>query len=413
MSIITYGINHKTAPITIREKMAFSSHSITGALHNLLRHEAVNEAVILSTCNRTELYCATEDVNAITSWIRHTQPANAAEITKHSYHYQQRDAIMHMMRVACGLDSMVLGEPQILGQMKQAYALACDAGTVGQQLKQLFPAIFATSKQIRASTAIGKHPVSMAYAAISLAKQIFSSIQSTTVLLIGTGDIMEVVANHLKNLKVKKIIVASRTLEKAAELSIPLQGHAIRIGDIPIYIKECDIVISATASQLPILGKGMIESVQKHKKHRPMLMVDLALPRDIEPEVGELEDIYLYNIDDLQTIIQQNLDNRTSAAKQAEAIIALQVEHYLRQMRVLNASDLIARYREQLQTINNEELTKALSQLQNGQSPQAVLNNFAHQIINKIMHAPTVKLREAAYHDQLDVLMLVKQFYDL
>ncbi len=411
MAILAYGINHKTAPIAIREQIAFNPEQTVTALQSLQQKPAVNEAVILSTCNRTEIYSAIDDIELLQNWMSQHHSLNSTDIAPFSYHFKGIHAVQHLMRVASGLDSMVLGEKQILGQIKKAYALACDTGMVGKKFKHLFPTVFAASKLIRNQTAIDKSPVSIAYGIVQLAKRIFSSLHRCQILLVGTGEIMELVATHLSSHAVKKIIVANRTVEKARSFANSLNADAIRIGDIPQHLAKTDIVISATASQLPIIGKGLIESTLKQQKHRPLLMIDLAIPRDIEPEVDELDDVYLYNIDDLQDIISQNQKNREDAAKQAEALIEIQALNYMRQCRVLDAGKIIQSYRSQLESMRDQELAKALKQIHNGQDPEAALHLLAHNLVNKVMHKPTVKLRDAAYNEQLDMLMLAQEIF--
>lgn len=413
MTILTYGINHKTAPISIREKWSFDDTQAFNALQDIRQKSAMNEAVILSTCNRTEIYTLEENRSALESWLKQREPFRHAELQQYSYAYQGLDAVQHVMRVASGLDSMVLGEPQIFGQMKQAYQLACEAGTVGQNLQQLFPSIFAASKSIRHNTNISKNAVSLAYVILQVAQRIFSSLDKCQILLVGSGEMMELVAMHFSKYQSQRLIIAARNLEKAQQLADPYHALAIRIGDIPQYIKSTDIVVSATTSQLPILGKGMMESALKTKKHRPILMIDLAVPRDIEAEVAELEDIYLYNIDDLQSLIQQNMKHRKSSAKQAEAMVTIEAEHYLKQLRILNSGDIISRYRQQTETLRDQELQKAMFELERGRMPEAVLQNLARNLTKKLMHQPTVKLRQATYDNNIEQLLLAKELFDL
>lgn len=413
MSFLAYGINHRTAPIAIRERIAFNPKGVSNILRAWAEREAVNEAVLLSTCNRTEIYTISEFKQKIQCWLHSQVSRQEVEIASFCYLYEGIDAVRHLMRVASGLDSMVLGEAQILSQVKQAYFLAHETGTIGKQLQHLFPAVFSASKQIRSKTTIGKNPISISYATVQLIKRIFSKINRCQVLLIGAGSIIELIATYLYECGVKKIMIANRTPEKAQLLSEQFNGHAIRITDIPAYLKDVDIVVSATMSQLPILGKGMIESALKYKKRRPLFMADLAVPRDIEPEAGMLEDVYLYNIDDLQSVIAQNLKNREEAAKQAEAMVEMRALNYIRQRQVLNASNIIRDYRKKVEDIRTQEVAKAIDQLQRGQYPPTILNNLSYNLINKIMHVPTVKLRQAAYNEQNEILILAKELFEL
>ncbi len=413
MPLLTCGINHKSAPIQVREQLAFNSEHTPKVLRNLLKHRAVNEAALLSTCNRTEIYTVSEDTDAIKSWLANRPYLANLNIASFSYFYQGIHSVRHLMRVASGLDSMVLGEPQILGQIKQAYNIACETGAVGRELRHLFPSVFEVTKQIRNQTDIGANPISLAYIIIQLAKRIFTKLETRKVLLVGAGTIMELVATHLHASGIRHLIVANRTIEKASSLSDQFKGHAIRSGDIPNYMNDVDIVITATASQLPIIGKGMVESTLKKKKHRPIFMVDLAIPRDIEPEVSDLDDIYLYNIDDLQSVIASNLKNREESAKLAEAIIEIQVQHYMRKLNVFNSSEIIRNYREQLETLCDQELSKAIEQMQYGHDPQRIVKKLAYNLINKVMHKPTVKLRQAAYDENPDLLTFAKDLFEL
>ncbi|OGT43434.1 MAG: glutamyl-tRNA reductase [Gammaproteobacteria bacterium RIFCSPHIGHO2_12_FULL_40_19] len=413
MKLIAYGINHHTAPIAIREKLSFNEMQLPMALQDLANQQAVNEAVILSTCNRTEIYTDTTHILNIQQWLANQKSLTPLDLNPYCYLHHDIEAVRHIMRVASGLDSMVLGEPQVLGQMKHAFQIAQNAGTIGNHLKHLFPAVFEASKQIRTDTEIGAHSVSIAYAIVQLSKRIYNRLSDCRVLCIGAGETIELVATHLRGIGVSQITVANRTLEKTQGMVDALNVHAIRIQDIPRFLKDTDIVISATGSQLPILGKGMIESTLKHKKNRPLLLIDLAVPRDIEPEVAKLNHVYLYNIDDLQAIIAQNLKNRSEAAKQAETMIDLQASLFLRKMRVFHARHVIAEYRDRLDKIRMAEFEKALRQLQKGYDPKIVLEQFGHHLMNKIMHHPTVKLREAASESECDLFQHMKTFLEI
>lgn len=413
MPILTYGINHKSAPIEIREKIAYDPTRTCETLQELLHKQSVNEAILLSTCNRTEIYTTSQFRDPIQQWLisKHNHPK--FDISSFCYDYHGIDAVRHLLRVASGLDSMVLGEPQILGQVKEAYRLACEMGTAGKQLQHLFQTIFAASKQIRYSTDIGKNSVSMAYAIVQLAKKIFNKLERCKILLIGAGQIIELIATYLKSCGIQKMVIANRSFEKAYQLAHNFQAQAIGIADIPIYLKESDIIISATASPLPIIGKGMMESALKAKRRKPRFMVDLAVPRDIEPEIAELEDVYLYNLDDLQHVLNENLKNREQAAKQAEEMIDIQATHYMRMLRILDAKDMIRGYRQQLETLRDKELIKAREKLQRGHDPEMVLQYLGHNLVNKIMHNPTIKIKKAAYNERLDMLLMAKDLFDV
>ena len=331
MRLLAVGINHKTAPIEIRERVAFAPDRLPEALHDLKARSRVEEAAILSTCNRTELVCCVKDTTAdeVVAWLGDYHHLRKDQVNPYIYLHPEQSAVRHMLRVASGLDSMILGEPQILGQIKSAYATAMQAGTVGTLLGRLFQHTFSVAKQVRTDTAIGSSPVSVAFAAVSLAKQIFDDLPQRTVMLIGAGETIELAARHLHENGIGRIIIANRTVEKAHALASNFNGYAIELSEIPAHLAEADIVISSTASPLPILGKGAVESAIKARKHRPMLMVDIAVPRDIEPEVNFLENVYLYNIDDLQAIADDYLKQRREEIEGCEKIINEKVKAIL------------------------------------------------------------------------------------
>jgi glutamyl-tRNA reductase len=318
-----------------------------------------------------------------------------------------------MFRVACGLDSMVLGEPQILGQMKTAYQAAYEAGTLGKHLGKLFHHTFSAAKKVRTDTAIGSSPVSVAFAAVQLAQQIFDSLNDQTALLIGAGETIELTARHLHQNNIGRIIIANRTFDKAHALASQFNGYASALSEIPNHLAEADIVVSSTASQLPILGKGRVESAIKKRKHKPIFMVDLAVPRDIEAEVEQLRDVYLYTVDDLQNTIDENMDSRRKAAKQAEEIIDAQVEYFLSWMRSQGAQTVIKDYRQQAELTRDAVLAKALKQLNNGRSAEEVLNLLAHSLTNKLIHAPSAQLREAGANERHDLVAAAREIFKL
>ncbi len=408
MPLFSCGINHQTSPIEIRERLVFNNQQTQMALHEICDLEAVNEAVLVSTCNRTEIYMAGARSEPLLNWFQ--RKAQAANVPTLSHYLHTGDAaVKHLLRVSSGLDSMILGEPEIFGQIKTAYHLACATGAAKQELQHLFPAAFAASKLIRRETQIGQNPVSLAYTVVQLAKRIFTSLNQCSVLLIGAGELMDLIITYLADLQIRHLIIANRTLEKANLLADPLGGLGIRIADIPAYLPQADIVITATTSQLPILGKGMLERTLKARKRRPMLMIDLAVPRDIEPEAAELEDIYLYNIDDLQSIVDANLKNRHIRAKQAEALVEIQTAHYMRQIKLNHAAHIITQFRRQAEQHRDQSLQKALTELQQGREIAQVLHQLAHQLTNKILHQPTLKIRQLAYHNQTEALTLAKE----
>ncbi len=416
MRLLAFGINHKTAPVAIRERVAFAPERLPEALRDLTARPNIREAAILSTCNRTELYCCVEkpdDSQLIEHWFSDYHRLDHNDIRPYVYLHPDQAAVRHLLRVASGLDSLVLGEPQILGQVKSAYRTAAEAGTLGSILNKLCQYTFNVAKRIRTDTAIGASPVSVAFAAVNLAKQIFSRFDRHTALLIGAGETIELAARHLKENGIGRMIIANRTVERAQKLAEDVGAYAIALEDIPDHLAEADIVISSTASPLPILGKGIVERAIKIRKRRPVLMVDIAVPRDIEPEVAELADIYLYTVDDLQDIIEEGLKSRREAATQAEEIIDMQVHDFMGWIQAQKNIDILRRYREANDRIRQRELEAALKQLQNGADPEQVVQRLAHGLTNKLAHAPTVRLREASRHDQQTILRAAQELFDL
>lgn len=395
MTLLAIGINHKTAPVALREKVAFGPDSLPVALAELPQVPGVAEAVVLSTCNRTEVYCHGDDPQSVSRWLAQFHQLSDAELAPHLYIHQGDAAIGHLLRVACGLDSLVLGEPQILGQLKQAYTQARQAGTVAQLLDKLFQHGFHVAKEVRTKTDIGASAVSVAYAAVSLARRIFPNLADTQVLLIGAGETIELVATHLREQGVNKLMVANRTLARAEGLAAHIGGQAMTLEALPEHLHKADIVIGSTASPLPIIGKGVVERALKQRRHKPMFLVDLAVPRDIEEEVSELDDAFLYTVDDLQHIIDENRARREAAAADAEHMILEQVQQFANWLNGLVAVDPIRDYRAQADLVRQELVQKALSQLQSGADPQKVLERLSSQLTNRLIHNPTKALAEA------------------
>lgn len=415
MPLLAIGLNHTTAPVTIRERVTFGPDIIVAALRSLTELAGVYEAIILSTCNRTELYChADSDAQELTrEWLAGFHGLAVEDIAPYLYFHEDRAAVTHLLSVASGLDSLVLGEPQILGQVKNAYKTACEAGRTGKLLTRLFHHTFSTAKQVRTDTAIGDSPVSVAFAAVSLARQIFSDLSEQTALLIGAGETVELAARHLVQNGIGRLIVANRTVSRAQELASQFDAFAIGLTEIPAHLAEADIVIASTASPVPVLGKGTVESALKRRRHRPMFMVDIAVPRDIEPEVGDLEDIYLYTVDDLDEVIQGNLRSRQEAAEQAQEIITFQVEEFLAWMRSLDAVGLIQDYRRQAHDIRDEVLAKAQRMLKCGKPADEVLAFLAQTLTNKLLHTPSTQLREAGSCGRHELLEAANALFQL
>lgn len=415
MTLLALGINHKTAPVDIRERVAFTPEKLPVALCELHAMNNVTEVAILSTCNRTELYCGVDgdDTRKVREWFSAFHELSLDDVDPYFYAHPDKLAVRHILRVASGLDSLVLGEPQILGQMKQAYSSATQAGTIGQLLNRLFQHTFSVAKQVRTDTAIGASPVSVAFAAVSLSKQIFSDLSKHTALLIGAGETIELVARHLHESGIGRIIVANRTVEKAHNLASEFGGYAIALSEIPEHLAEADMVISSTASQLPILGKGAVETALKQRKRRPMLLVDIAVPRDIESQVSELEDVFLYTVDDLQEIIQEGLRSRQEAALQAEEIIDTQVTHFMSWLRSLSAVNTIRDYRQSTELMRDEVLEHAMRQLRTGKDAEVVMAEMARQLTNKLMHSPCYSLKQAGYDGRSELLDAARELFNL
>jgi len=415
MTLLAVGINYNTAPVAIRERLSFPAETLHTAVKELRQVHEISEAAILSTCNRTEFYCTatTADERFLVDWVAQTKQIEASSFTPYLYTHTDNKLIKHMFRVACGLDSMILGEPQILGQMKSAYQTACEAGTLGKHLGKLFQQTFTAAKKVRTDTAIGSSPVSVAFAAVQLSQQIFTNLKEQTALLIGAGETIELTARHLRQQGIGRIIIANRTHAKALALAELFNGQAITLAELPAHLAEADIVISSTASQLPILGKGSVESALKKRRYKPMFMVDLAVPRDIEAEVEQLRDVYLYTVDDLQNTIDQNMDSRRRAAEQAEEIIDTQVDHFLAWLRVQSAQNTIRDYRLQAEQTRDHALQKALGLLKNGSTPEEAMTRLAYSLTNKLIHTPSTQIRDAAANERHDVIAAVHEIFKL
>ena len=398
-----------------RFREAATTEEKLDALREMLSLPQVREGAIVSTCNRTEVYAAvaTQGEGELLHWLPSAHGLSVDEVRPYLYLHQEGEAIRHLLRVSCGLDSLVLGEPQILGQIKTAYAQAGEAQAVGPVLNRMFQHAFAVAKQVRTDTAIGASPISVAFAAVSLARQIFGDLGSKTALMIGAGETIELAARHLHGNGIGRMIVANRTFDRAHALAEPFGGYAIALHELADHLHEADMIITATASQLPILGKGAVESALKRRKRRPMFMVDIAVPRDIEPEVGDLQDVYLYTVDDLEQVIDENRRSRQEAAQQAEEIIDAQVGHFLDWLRMQGSADIIRDLRAGAEQVRDEMLERALRELGQGQVPEEVLRHLAHTLTNKLMHSPTVALREACQTGQLDTVEAARLLFDL
>ncbi len=415
MALLALGINHKTASVDVREKVAFAPEQMEDALVQACQFSGVNEVAILSTCNRTELYCSGEQNGAdvLLQWMSEYHDLSLDDLRSCSYTHMDDEAVRHMMRVACGLDSLVLGEPQILGQLKSSFAVAQAANSIRSELGRLFQQTFSVAKQVRTQTAIGENPVSVAYAAVSLAQHIFADLSQSRALLIGAGETIDLVARHLVQSGIEKIVVANRTLERAQALASQFGAEAVLLSDIPDVLMDADIVISSTASQLPILGKGAVERALKQRKHQPMFMVDIAVPRDIEAEVEELSDVYLYTVDDLREVIEENVKSRENAAREAESLINHGTSEFMQQIRSLDAVGTLRSLRSKAEKTRNQELEKALKMLNKGKSAEDVLQQLAHGLTNKLIHSPSVQMKKASAMGRTDLLQLTQELFEL
>jgi glutamyl-tRNA reductase len=418
MNLLVIGINHNSAPVAVRERVAFVPEQMAAALRDAVSKLRVSELAILSTCNRTELYGVVIDTDDATvaemlDWLANYHHLDRSELAACIYNHRDQLALKHMMEVAAGLDSMVLGEPQILGQMKSAYAVAVDAGTANGVLHRTFAQIFSVAKKVRTDTAIGENPVSVAYAAVNLTQHVFSSLKSCTALLIGAGETIELVARHLHDKGVKRIIIANRTLDRARVLADQFQAEAVMLADITKYLPDADIVVASTASQLPILGKGAVKGALKKRKHRPMVMVDIAVPRDIEPQVAELADVYLYTVDDLREIVEENKRARQFEARKADEIIDRALVDWQTQLRSLGAVDTVREYRAQAEKLRDLELNRALRQLAKGEDAEQVLEQLARGLTNKLIHSPTTQIKEAGAKGREDLIRWARELFQL
>ncbi|MDY0055657.1 MAG: glutamyl-tRNA reductase [Methyloversatilis sp.] len=412
MSLFALGLNHHTAPLAVRERMTFLPEALPDALGQLTRVRPVQEAAILSTCNRTELYCATNDPDSALDWMAEYHRIGPSEIAPYIYRLEHQQAVRHVFRVASGLDSMVLGEPQILGQMKQAVRLAEGAGTLGALLHTLFQRSFAVAKEVRSTTAIGANIVSMAAAAVHLSERIFGSISGQRVLCVGAGEMMELCAAHFAGCTPREMVIANRTLDRAQALAerfvrSDLKVGAIRLDELGERLADFDIVLSCTASPLPIIGLGMVERALKQRRHRPMVMVDLAVPRDIEAEVDKLGDVFLYTVDDLAQIVDSGLESRQAAVVEAQAIIDARVANFLQWVQAREAVPAIRALRGHAEEMRAAELSRALRAIARGEAPERVLDTLSRNLTNKLLHGPTRLLNDAppAAREQIEDLV--------
>jgi len=415
MQLFALGLNHTTAPVEIREQINFTPDRLKQALPDIIERELAQEDVILSTCNRTELYCVLDcdTTQAIINWLSHFHNVPLQRLQDYLYTYSQSEAVRHLLRVACSLDSMILGEPQILGQIKSAYNSARDKGTTAKLLNKLFEHSFSVAKQVRTDTAIGSSPVSVAFAAVRLAQQIFGDLSGYTALLIGAGETIELAARHLHESQINRMIVANRTIERARTLAKEFAGYAITLEEIPLHLAEADIVISSTASPDYILTQADVKQAIKQRKHRPIFIVDIAVPRDIDPAVETLDDVYLYSVDDLNEVIQENLRSREQAAQKAEEIIDTQTTHFIGWWHSQEVVDTICYLRDQAQDTRHRLVAKAKRMIDKGKPPHEVIDYLAHTLTNTLMHNPCVQLRQAGYDERDELVTAARELFQL
>ena len=413
MSLVVVGINHRTAPVDVRERVVFDPARVPDALRELASLDEIEEAVIVSTCNRTELYCVTECGEAeLATWLQNYHQLGSS-IRHCVYHHDDMRAVSHVFSVASGLDSMVLGEPQILGQLKDAYRAAQETGTTGPVLNRLFQAAFSVAKRVRTETEIGANAVSVASAAVAMAKTVFASFENRTALMVGAGETVALAARHLHADGLRRMIIANRSVERARELAAEFQGFAIGLDDIGAHLREADIVVASTASPHAIITRDMAAAALRARKRRPIFMVDIAVPRDIEASVAELEDVYLFTVDDLQSVVNENMENRRQAAREADRMIATEVDRFELQLRTRSAAPTIRRLRHEAERTREHTLEQARRMLAAGRGTDEVLEFLAATLTNRLIHAPSQRLREAAESGDERIIAAIAEIYRL
>lgn len=413
MPLLTTGISHHTAPLEIREKIAIARVDNTAGVKELCSLSAIEEAVIVSTCNRTEIYSigpgkSREQVRA---WLQDSGSLTAAELDAHCYIREREQSVRHLFRVAGGLESLVLGESQILGQLKESWQLAHEAGGIGRVTDRLFQHAFATGKRVRSKTGIGEHPVSVAYTTVLLAKQIFGDLASKTVILVGAGDMIELCGRHLRDKGVSSLIIANRSIDRAVELADRFGARAIPLDDLPGMLHEADILISSTASQQPVISAESVKAALKQRRNQPMFLVDIAVPRDIEPDTAELENVYLYTIDDLQQVVDSNLSERNRAAQAAVSDVDLAVDEFMRWLNSARASVYLHKLHKHARENSEELAARALRKINAGNDPEQVINQLANTLSKRILHLPSTRLRQAAEEQDEELLNVANRLF--
>jgi glutamyl-tRNA reductase len=417
--LLTLGISHRTAPVDVRERMAFTEAQLPRALVEAHGRLPVTEMAILSTCNRTELYCVqrTHDAGPLLSWLSERHPLPGSDLADVTYQHWDREAALHTMRVASGLDSMVMGEPQILGQLKTAWAVAREQGTLGPGLNRLSQHAIAVAKDIRTHTEIGRHPVSAAYAAVQLSRQIFTDLGRSRAMMVGAGETIELVLRHLIRAGVRDFLLVNRTVSRAEALAERIDAdvtiECVPLADLPSRLPEADLVITSTGSDLPVIGKGIVERALRQRRHRPQFMVDLAVPRDIETEVAQLRDIYLYTIDDLADIIRTNQKHRDAAAAAADSLLQTGADRFMADLKTRAGDGVLRELRDTIEAVRASALDEAMARLRAGESPEQLLEVMSKRLTNRLMHRPTVELRGALQQDDHELVRSVRRLFEL
>ncbi|MBV1775438.1 glutamyl-tRNA reductase [Burkholderiaceae bacterium DAT-1] len=413
MPLFALGLNYETAPLAIRERLAFAPEELGSSVAGLVAQEGVHESMLLSTCNRTELYASAHDEARLLDWLAKSRGLNRDEVLPYLYRLEGREAARHAFRVACGMDSMVLGETQIVGQLKDAVQEAEQAEGLGTVLNGLFQKAFSVAKEVRTETAIGANSVSMAAAGVRLAERLFADWRDVSVLFIGAGEMIELCATHFAAQKPRRISVANRTVSRGQALAAQFGGDAFALGELPERLQDYDVVVTSTASQLPIVGLGAVERALKRRKHRPMFMVDLAVPRDIEVEVGQLDDVYLYTVDDLAEVVRHGREERKTAVIAAEAIVDKHVDAFSHWMDSRSLVPTIRALRDHVERLRRHEVERAHKMLAKGESPDKVLEALSQALSNKFLHAPLAALNRAESAQHGELVDAVRHLYHL
>jgi glutamyl-tRNA reductase len=415
MQLALVGLSHKTAPVEVRERLAFNSDALRMALTSLVGRQEVNEALILSTCNRVEVVAESADDRLIREFICEFHQIPHESVSKHLYSFRNVEAIRHVFRVAASLDSMVIGEPQILGQVKEAYRIAADAGTVGMHLSALMNRAFAVAKKVRSETGISQSAVSVSYAAVELARKIFGDLAGKTVMIIGASKMGELAAKHLRRAGVSSVLVTNRTFERAVELAKVFEGAAVPFEHFGDHMVGADIVITSTGATHFIIGKNQAEQIIHRRKNKPMFFIDIAVPRDIDPAVNEIDNAFLYDIDDLQQVIDDNLKERLKEASRAEEIIATEVEAFCLKMKGREVVPTIVQLRETLEKLRRDEIERNRRHLKDlSPAQQEALDQITKSLVNKILHTPIEQLKQLAHDPQgSDVADLIRKIFNV